>query len=337
MPAAIILISYFGSLLLSLGWLLLQRNGLRQALPNHRSSHTVPTPQGGGIAIAVVGIATLCFLSLGTGLMTQFVLLMPLCLAALTGYWDDFHGLSGRWKLGLIALSVLPLVYFTAVTTTMPVTGVAFFALLVLLFLGLIWVVNLTNFMDGINGLAILQTLFMLLTLWWFREDFVLLPMMSIWLLCLSAACLAFLPFNFPTAKLFLGDTGSLFLGILMAWILILMLNHANGLWVFLTLFAMFWVDTTVTLIRRLLRRKSIFEAHREHAYQHLANERWHSHTKATLFILLINVVWLLPMSFIVLHSMQPLLWTAVALLPVFIYTIMLNAGLPIKNNKSVS
>lgn len=328
MSSAIILIGYFGSLLLSLGWLFLHRNGQRQALPNHRSSHIVPTPQGGGIAIAIVGIVTLCFLSLGAELMTQLILLIPLCLIALTGYWDDFHGLSGRWKLGLIALSVLPLVYFIVVTTTILATGVAFFALVIILFLGLIWVVNLTNFMDGINGLAVLQTLFMLSAFWWFREDFALLPITTTWVLCLSAACLAFLPFNFPSAKLFLGDTGSLFLGILMAWILVqMLLSHVNGLWVFLTLFAMFWVDATVTLIRRLLRRKSIFEAHREHAYQHLANECWHSHTKATLLIQLINVVWLLPMSSVVLHSAYPLVWLVLALLPIIAYVIFLRAG----------
>ncbi len=309
-------------------------------LPNHRSSHAIPTPQGGGIAMASVGIITLWFLSAEYSLVERLSVIFPFLLATITGYLDDFYHLSGRCKLALIVLAVLPLVaipllFFSALSlpiitsfATLGTWPIAVFWVVILL--GLIWVVNLTNFMDGINGLAVLEILFILGALWWLRDNFSLSAVTIQWIVCLWAACLAFLPFNFPKALLFLGDTGSLFLGVLMAWIVvIMMLTHPNGLWVFLCLFAMFWVDATLTLMRRLLRKKSIFEAHREHAYQHLANEKWQSHTKATLFIMLINVLWLLPMSYGVLHSAYPLLWLLIAMIPVVIYALYLRAGMP--------
>lgn len=306
----------------------MHRQGKHNALPNHRSSHVIPTLQGGGLAIAVVGIVSLWFLSLGSGLVAQLIFLLPLCLATLTGYWDDFHSLSGRWKLVGIALSTFPLVYVMLKNYAVSVNGIVLVLAVMVVLFGLIWIVNLTNFMDGINGLAVLQALFMLSALLWFRADFAVSPMMTTWLSCVIAACLAFLPFNFPKAKLFLGDTGSLFLGVLMAWILVVMMtSHPNGLWVFLTLFAMFWVDTTITLLQRLRRGKSIFEAHRDHAYQHLANEKWRSHSKATGVIMLVNILWLLPMAHGVLMSTMPMIWFGLAIAPVIIYAVVLKAG----------
>ncbi len=339
MPIILTIFSCFSSLLLSLGWLLWQRKNDNVAFPDHRSSHTVPTPQGGGLTIAFVGIVTLFFLSAESSFTERFLIVFPFFLATIAGYLDDFHGLTGRWKLGLIVLSVLPLLSIpSSFVTTLhsPVVTMAdilgdwvtiVFPIIVLL--GLIWVVNLTNFMDGINGLAVLETLFILGALWWLRDEFSLSAITVQWIVCLWLACLVFLPFNFPKALLFLGDTGSLFLGVLMAWVLfVMMLSHPNGLWTFLCLFAMFWVDATLTLGRRLLRKKSIFEAHREHAYQHLANEKWQSHTRAAGFIVLVNVAWLLPISYFVLHSAYPLLWLLLATFPVTVYTLYLRAGM---------
>ncbi len=339
MPTMLIVFSFFSTLLLSLGWLFWQQQNNNVALPNHRSSHATATPQGGGLAMAIVGIISLWFLSAELSLAERLLTVFPFLLATITGYLDDFHGLSGRWKLALIILAVLPLVFipllffgalFSSIVTLLAALGTWAIAVFwVVMLLGLVWVVNLTNFMDGINGLAALEVLFILGTLWWLRDDFSLSTIMIQWIVCLWVACLSFLPFNFPKALLFLGDTGSLFFGVLMAWIVVVMMvNHPNGLWVFLCLFAMFWVDATLTLIRRLLRQKSIFEAHREHAYQHLANEKWQSHTKATLFIMLINVVWLLPMAYAVLQSAYPLLWLLIAIIPVIIYTLYLQAGM---------
>lgn len=338
MPIILLLFSFFGAFLLSLGWLFLHRKGKSKVLPNHRSSHQRPTPQGGGLSVAIVAVLTLLFLSMDWPVSEQLLAVFPFTLATLTGYWDDFHDLSGHWKLILVMLGVLPLVLiptlfytnlllpFSAVLAMLGPGAVGLFALILLL--GLTWVVNLTNFMDGIDGLAVLQVMFMMIVLFFFRDDFTLTPIVIDWLICLWFACLAFLPFNFPRARLFLGDTGSLFLGTIIAWLLVLMtLSHSNGLWVFLCLFAIFWVDTTLTLIRRLWRKKSIFTAHREHAYQHLANEKWHSHTKTVMFLMAINIFWLFPMSYLVLSSVYPLFWLGLALIPVGAYCLWMKAG----------
>lgn len=331
MPMTLFLFSYCGGFLLSLGWLFIHRRGKHNALPNHRSSHEVPTPQGGGIAIALVAMVALWAL-FRLPVLERLWLLVPFGVAVLAGWIDDFYVLSGRLKLLFIGVAVIPLLSYLPDDVIFSALGeafsVGFWVLIPILFLGLIWLVNLTNFMDGINGLAVLEVLFMLLAIWYFQDLLLLSPIVMQFIICVAVACIAFLPFNFPRALLFLGDTGSLFLGTLMAWLLIvLMTAHPSGLWVFLTLFAMFWVDATFTLLLRLARKKSIFEAHREHAYQNLANEKWQSHTKATLFIMLINVVWLLPMSYMVLSTHYPILWLIAAIIPVLIYCLWLKAG----------
>ncbi len=304
----------------------------QMVVPEARSSHRVPTLNGGALGVVLAVLGLLLYLQEPAGIVAMLLAISPFVLAGGAGYLDDHHGLSGPMKLLLTAFAVLPLLMGlsqgVSVTLLSPTHLPAWLTLLVV-FLGLLWTVHLTNFMDGINGLAVLQVLFMLLAAWLFRGYFNLSEVDIRFIVGVAVACVAFLPFNFPHAHSFVGDTGSLFFGVLMAWIVVVMMvNHPNGLWVFLCLFSMFWVDATLTLIRRLLRQKSIFEAHREHAYQHLANEKWQSHTKATLFIMLINVVWLLPMAYAVLQSAFPLLWLLIAIIPVIIYTLYLQAGM---------
>lgn len=334
-----LLYCYLGGVCLSLGWLLLHLRGSKNVLPNHRSSHATPTLQGGGISIAVVAVVAL--LLLPDSHASKHVT-VALVLATATGWLDDFREMSGRFKLLLICLAVLPL--FIGFSDNLLINvfahsfSINFWLFVPVLFIGSVWLVNLTNFMDGINGLATLQAMFVLGFVYCYHDDFNLSTGTTNWVACTFVACLAFLPFNFPNAKMFLGDTGSLFLGVLMTWVLLqCSIGNANGLWTFLTLFAMFWLDATLTLLRRLWRRKSIFEAHREHAYQHLANERWQSHSRATLFVMLVNIVWLLPMAVVVLHSSYPLVWMLLALAPVLAYCLLLKAGKIYNANKTAN
>lgn len=300
-------------------------------LPQSRSSHEVPTPNGGAIGILLSSLLWLIYLLWPAGLKVMVLMLWPFVLSGLAGYLDDHHGLSGKMKLALTGIAIIPLLLvFSGGLSVMllSVVNVPFFLFIPLGFLGLLWVVHLTNFMDGINGLAVLQVLFMLFATLLFRDLLLLSGTHQQFMLGVAVASVAFLPFNFPVAKVFLGDTGSLFFGTLMAWLLVVYLtSHLNGLWVFLILFAMFWVDTTVTLFQRLRWRKSIFEAHRDHAYQHLANEKWHSHWQATGFTMLVNVFWLLPLAYGALLSTVPIVWFLIAVTPVFIYVIKMRAG----------
>lgn len=331
---------FFLVVAITFAFMRLQQQQGQAVLPESRSSHSIPTFNGGAIGVVLVSLGMVIYLFWPLGITPVLFALLPLALAAGTGYLDDHHGLSGRVKLGLTAIAILPLLFeFSAGLLVMffSMTVVPAFVVLPVACFGMLWIVHLTNFMDGIDGLATVQVIFMLLSVWLFRDLLLLSEANTQLLLGVVVACLAFLPFNFPKAKIFLGDTGSLFFGVLMAWLLVTLLkSHANGLWVFLILFSMFWVDTTVTLFRRLRRRKSVFEAHREHAYQHLANECWHSHVKTTLFIAAVNVAWLLPMAYGALRSNMPLLWFVVAVLPIVAYAIRLGAGEAVRNDYPV-
>lgn len=309
-----------------------QRRQGRLVVPACRSSHRMPTINGGAIGIVLVALGLLLYLQWPAGLHNALLAVSPFALAGVAGYLDDHHQLSGRVKLILTAVAVCPLLFglnqslFIVVFIsqfTIPV-----FIVLPVAFFGMLWIIHLTNFMDGINGLAVLQVVFMLLATCFLGQQLNLTEVDRRFIIGVVVACLAFLPFNFPYAKIFLGDTGSLFLGMLMAWLLLLYLQGNNhGLWAFLTLFSLFWVDTTLTLFRRLRRGKSVFEAHREHAYQHLANEIGQSHIYATGLIMLVNLVWLLPMAYVVLISPYPILWFLLAILPVFCFAFILRAG----------
>lgn len=294
-----------------------------------RSSHCLATPQGGGLSIGLVTLAALFYLIPHVGVDTV-MLLASMLTALCIGVSDDFFRLSNRYKLVFLLLPVLmlfPLLPKQWLATLLDVPAIPVWISLCIFLLGGGWVLNLTNFMDGINGLLVSQMIFLLSVTLFFQSQLAL----QIWEVeCITVvivACIAFLPFNFPRARIFLGDTGSLFFGVLVLWLMTRFIHHPNGLWVFLIVFAMFWVDATVTLCRRVLSGYKIFDAHREHAYQHVANDYWQSHTKATLFIAAINGLWLLPAAIMVMRSEYPILGCLVSLIPVFIYVIMAQAG----------
>jgi Fuc2NAc and GlcNAc transferase len=160
---------------------------------------------------------------------------------------------------------------------------------------GIIWALNLFNFMDGIDGLAASEAIFVALA------GALVTPVLAneagvgFAAVIFAAACAGFLLWNWPPASIFLGDVGSGYLGYA---IVVLALSASRdspvALWVWLILGGAFFVDATVTLVRRLLRGERVYQAHRSHAYQWLAR-RWASHRRVTLAILAVNVMWLLP------------------------------------------
>lgn len=302
----------------------------RLSVPNARSSHQYPTPIAGGMSIFYGCVAVLLMLPLAIAL--KVILMLAFTMAVLTGYADDFYHLSGLHKLVLIAVSLLPLCWLLPSTLVVPLPGAAFNLALMIavipILLAWIWLVNLFNFMDGINGIATLQALFMLLATWLLQRPLQLSSSVLTIILFFALSCLAFLPFNFPKARVFLGDTGSLLLGVMMAWLSVYYLTaNANGIWAFLILMAMFWVDASYTLVYRIRQGKSVFASHRDHAYQHLANDYWQSHASASLLILAINIIWLLPMAYSALQSSYAPIWFVVAMVPIILYVSVLKAG----------
>ena len=259
------------------------RHGLLD-LPGERRSHQVPTPRGGGIGIALAWVLA-CVLSGWSGWMPRELALAAGCgslLVAVAGYIDDHRPLSAWWRLSAHIVSGLVLAAGVSFAG-----GPAWLALLAVVAVPVL--VNVWNFMDGIDGIAASQAALAAagiaaLGIASHGEEGVQAALPA---LLLSAACLGFLPSNFPRARIFLGDVGSGTLGIALAVLVVLLLSDAApgqgaGLLVlaFLPLSA-FLIDATLTLGGRIVRREQWWTAHVGHAYQRLAS-RIGSHVPVT-------------------------------------------------------
>jgi Fuc2NAc and GlcNAc transferase len=182
--------------------------------------------------------------------------------------------------------------------------------------------------MDGIDGIAASEAIFVAVAGTLLTSSFVQDADVGFAALLFAAACGGFLLWNWPPASIFLGDVGSGYMGYVIA-VLALSASRDNpvALWVWLILGGVFFVDATVTLVRRLLRGERVYQAHRSHAYQWLAR-RWSSHRKVSLAVLMLNVVWLLPWA--VLAETFPS-YAAVSVLaafaPLALLAIVIGAG----------
>ena len=294
--------------------------------PNDRSSHSVPTPRGGGVAI----VASFLMLTSGLGLTGQVE--RSLCLAifgsgllvATLGFMDDRSGLSARWRfLGHLAAAIWVLAWMGPLPSV-PILGVTVHlgvAAALLCALYLVWSINLFNFMDGIDGIASLEAIGVALggaLVWWLVQPTGDWPVAVLFAACVGG----FLVWNFPPAKIFMGDAGSGFLGLIVALLALWSSRTAPHLfWSWFILGGCFMVDATTTLVRRVKRGERFNVAHRSHAYQYAA--RCHaSHKAVSLTVAAINTLWLLPIAVAVaLHwldgvlgvliSYAPLLWLA--------------------------
>lgn len=243
-------------------WLALQYARKRQLLdqPGERRSHQVATPRGGGAGVvaALLLAAGAAALMLPAWRVELLVSALALALVAGIGWWDDHRPLPAIHRLLVHMLAGVLLAGLVWRDGGGPLWSLLAFALTV----GLI---NIWNFMDGINGLAVSQAalvaMFMAI---WLPAD--LAP--AAWLVAL--ACLAFLPFNFPRARIFLGDVGSGALGLLMALLAILVVRRGQGVAPIMVLWPMsvFLVDAGFTLLVRICRGDRWMQAHTEHLYQ---------------------------------------------------------------------
>ena len=240
-------------------------------LPDDRRLHAVPTPRGGGVAIAVVLLAA----TPGLGDRGALVAL-GLLVTAGVGLIDDLRPLPALPKLGLQAVGALPLALAWPLAPEVlgAVAGVAAAWAVVMV------LVNFWNFIDGSNGMAAGQALLVgaatvaiagaTSPAGWFGVAMV-------------AGCLGFLPFNVPVARLFLGDAGSFALGYGVAALLLMAHARADGAgWYLLLLPSAVLADAGLTLVARLRRREKVWLAHREHVYQRAVLHGW-SHLRIAL------------------------------------------------------
>lgn len=259
---------------------LLQRYAL--ARPNARSSHRTPTPQGGGIA--VLGG---CFVALGLAAVMAWLppasrdsagwLALAAALIGVIGAIDDIRPLPVAPRLAGQALTILLALWAVGdgarLTPDLPLALERAFEV----FAGL-WFVNLTNFMDGLDWLTVAGVTPLLLALALFGalagaggDHGTLLAVVAA---ALAGGMLGFAPFNRPPARLFLGDVGSLAIGLIVAWLLFLLAS--GGALVAALLLPMYYcADATITLCRRLARGERVWEAHRQHFYQQAADRGW--------------------------------------------------------------
>jgi UDP-N-acetylmuramyl pentapeptide phosphotransferase/UDP-N-acetylglucosamine-1-phosphate transferase len=254
---------------------LLRRYAL--ARPNARSSHTIPTPQGGGIAVIAATLVALigAAYSIGGYALASDPHLLAVVAAtvglAVLGMTDDIRPMAAGPRLALQALAV-GLVAATLPADLHVVPALPFVADRVALAFGLLWFVNLVNFMDGIDWMSVVEIVPVTAGLAVLTVLGALPPLGGLAALALCGAMLGFAPFNRLVARLFLGDVGSLPIGLLLGWMLVLLAGRGH-LVAALLLPLYYLADATITLVRRLAKGERLWEAHRTHFYQRaLAN-----------------------------------------------------------------
>jgi len=267
-------------------------------IPNGRSSHVTPKPRAGGISFFLI-FTSAVFILLSLHLLSVRETLALSCgiLIAMIGYWDDRSGLSPVFRIVVHITAAALAVYFLDGLAPIHL-GFAIYlppaAVAVIAVCSLVWLTNLTNFMDGIDGIASVEaitTAGICGILIVHRSGF---NGLAILFCVLAAAVAGFLVWNWPPARIYMGDVGSGFLGFtlgVMAYIAIG--QHQLSLWPPLILYGVFVIDATLTLCRRILRAERWYAAHRTHAYQN-ATVRW-GHRKVTLSVAAINIFWLVP------------------------------------------
>jgi len=303
-------------------------------IPNERSSHITPTPRGGGIAFVAASLIGFLLLLLNDALNRTEIL--SICCAgvivAIAGHLDDRQKISGATvRLILHAISAFILIVGVGIPAQISLfdrtvnTGIAGSILGVIY---LVWLLNLFNFMDGTDGIAASEAIYVC-TAGAILNFHVLSNInFSSAAIVLAASSFGFLLYNWSPAKIFMGDVGSGYLGMVIGGLSLMAAKQQHELlWVWIILLAVFVSDATITLIRRLLRKQKPHVAHRSHAYQHLVI-RFNSHSKVALIVLATNVVWLLPIAFLVANKQfTGTTGVVVAYIPLLLAALVLNAG----------
>lgn len=290
------------------GTLFLRRSLLARDVldhPNGRSSHDTPVPRGGGVAFVLVTLVLLG-LAIARGHLPPSGGLVVLAYlgTALIGFVDDLRGVSARARLAVHLAAGAAVAIAALLSTGLGTQGdvgaltmVSAAGAVVVVAIAVAWHVNLSNFMDGIDGLAAMQGVFVLLAASLLAHDAWPSEPASSLGVVLGAAVAGFLVVNISPWRLFMGDAGSGALGLLVAWYLIQ--SVAGGALRPLAaavLPAVFVVDATTTLLVRGARRQRLTEPHRTHAYQRLVRRGW-THRRTTGAYAAVNLLAVAPLA----------------------------------------
>lgn len=269
---------------------LLERYAL--ARPNTRSSHKIPTPQGGGIAVVAATIAVssgvLLFMADDAAIIPLAMLFAAVIVIAGAGVVADIRPVDVAPRLLLQALAVAAVIY--ALPEDLRVASpLPWWLERVLLVVGGVWFVNLVNFMDGLDWMTVVEVVPVTAALAAIGLLGLLPPGAVIVSLALCGAMIGFAFFNRPVAKLFLGDVGSLPIGLVLGWLLVLVAgNGGRAAAILLPLY--YLADSTITLLRRLGKGERIWQAHRSHFYQR-ATDRGFTVTDVVVRVFLVNLI----------------------------------------------
>ncbi len=300
-------------------------------LPNERSSHQAPTPRGGGLAFVLTTLlgCTVLLLLDRMAPVLYWSIVVGGSLVALVGFIDDHGHVAARWRFMVHLIAAVLAVWWLDYTPVLPVGDQSWnlgWSGRVITVVGLVWLMNLYNFMDGIDALAALEAVLVSLAA-------VLLgalqgqPQVTAWLLLVAGGCVGFLYWNRAPARVFMGDVGSGFLGYVLGVAAIASADGPMNPWTWLILLGVFLVDATVTLLRRVLSGRRWWLPHRSHAYQ-FAARYWGSHTRVSVVVVLINLLWLVPLAMLsVLKPAWAALVTVLAWAPLLLLALALGAG----------
>ena len=254
---------------------------------NERSSHSAPVPHGGGIAIALTWFLGLTYLFFSHQINQYlYYALMAGIIISVISYIDDRVELSAKFRLGAQALVAVMGLYFLGgfekfdlffftIDNQLITNLFAFFMI--------IWFINLYNFLDGIDGYAGIEAIFLGVA------GYILFG--GLHFLILIAAILGFLIWNWHKAKIFMGDVGSTLLGYNVAIFTLYYANEVStNFWIWIILFGLFWFDATLTLFRRYRNKEKLSQAHKKHAYQRLTQSAW-SHSKVVIYSIFVNLI----------------------------------------------
>jgi UDP-N-acetylmuramyl pentapeptide phosphotransferase/UDP-N-acetylglucosamine-1-phosphate transferase len=254
-------------------------------IPNERSLHDKPTPKGGGAAIVLtwyIGISIFCFYGIiERGL---YFALMTGIMLAIISLIDDIKGLKPYIRLVVHFLTAISAFYFLNGLRPLVLPGIQFnynFIVYPIAIIGMVWFINLFNFMDGVDGFASVEVITICLVLFVMSWNITTLLLIS----CISG----FLFWNWPKAKIFMGDVGSTQLGFIVVVLGIYFHNtYKFSILNWIMLSSPFWFDATLTLYRRWRKGEKLSEAHRKHVYQRIVQSGF-SHLKVNMWLVAIN------------------------------------------------
>ena len=318
----LLLLLFFSLIIVSfiLTWVIMKFSLKRNILdiPNERSSHTHPTPKGGGLAIVIawyIGISVL-FMTESLNKNLYFALISGILLAIIS-LIDDLYDIKPVIRLiAQTCAAIISLIFLNGIQPVI-LFGINIFPNIILVLvttLGMVWFINLYNFLDGIDGYASIEAITMSFALFLVAGENITL--------ILAASTIGFLIWNWPKAKIFMGDVGSTQLGFILVVLGIYLHNEQRlSIIYWLILAAPFWFDATLTLYRRWRKKEKLSIAHRNHMYQRLVQSGF-SHLKVDILLVLLNIILILLVLISVKYKMLQIPFLVLTVFMLFMISV---------------